>query len=77
MIERAPSRRTAKGDTVRAAILRDGHAQQAARDLLRIGSVGVGDQFHGIAALLFFKAPFRDDAGPSLDVRTHALVERF
>src|SRR5215831_5056753 len=32
--QRAPSRRTATGEIVPAAILRDGHAQQAARDLL-------------------------------------------
>ena len=34
-----------------AAILRDGHAQLAARDLLKMKSVGWPDQLHGIAAL--------------------------
>ena len=39
VFKRAPSRRTATGEIVRAAILRDGHVQQAARDLLRMRSV--------------------------------------
>src|SRR5438105_5685580 len=33
------------------AILRDGHAQQAARDLLRMRPVGCYDRFHENAAL--------------------------
>ena len=33
------------------AILRDGHAQQAARDLLRMRPVSCYDRFHGNAAL--------------------------
>src|SRR5437868_10331000 len=38
------------------AILRDGHAQQAARDLLRMRPVSCYDRFHGIAALVILTA---------------------
>jgi hypothetical protein len=48
--KRVPSRRTAKGEILPPAILRDGHAQQAARGLLR--SAGWPDRFHGIAGLV-------------------------
>src|SRR5438105_14985341 len=50
--KRAPSRRTATGEIAPAPILRDGHAQQAARDLLRMRSVSWADRFHGIGALV-------------------------
>ena len=40
-----------RSEIVPGAILRDGHAQQAARDLLRMRSVVRYDRFHGIALL--------------------------
>src|SRR5438132_13096333 len=56
LLWRASSRRTATGEVVPAAILRDGHVQQAARDLLRMRSVAcvrsiAPDWFHGVDAL--------------------------
>src|SRR6516225_6447131 len=50
-----------------AAILRDGHEQQAARDLLRMRSAGWSDHFHGIAALMLraYQADALDQRFPS------------
>src|SRR5207237_4141355 len=69
VFKRAPSRRTATGEFVPAAILRDGHVQQAARDLLRMRSVACvvsirSDWFHGIDLLV-----------PEPEVRAHRAAK--